>query len=76
MSDKFKKSLGLIYVILLVIASALSGSYLILNYLKDFLMTAELSNLQAFSDIFNISCGVFIWIFDIKMFQEIYDNIQ
>ena len=76
MSNKFKKSLGLIYVILLVIASALSGSYLILNHLKDFLMTAELSNLQAFSDIFNISCGVFIWIFDIKMFQEIYDNIQ
>ena len=76
MNNKFKKSLGLIYVILLVIASALSGSYLILNYLKDFLMTAELSNLQTFSDIFNISCGVFIWIFDIKMFQEIYDNIQ
>ena len=76
MSDKFKKSLVLIYVILLVIASALSGSYLILNHLKDFLMTAELSNLQAFSDIFNISCGVFIWIFDIKMTIEVFDNIQ
>ena len=76
MSDKFKKSLVLIYVILLVIASALSGSYLILNHLKDFLMTAELSNLQAFEDIFNISCGVFIWIFDIKMTIEVFDNIQ
>ena len=76
MSDKFKKSLGLIYVILLVIASALSGSYLILNHLKDFLMTAEISGLQTFEDIFNISCGVFIWIFDIKMFQEVFDNIQ
>ena len=76
MNNKFKKSLGLIYVILLIIASALLGSYLILDHLKDFLMTAELSSLQAFEDIFNISCGVFIWIFDIEMFREVFDNIQ
>ena len=76
MSNKFKKSLGLIYLILLALSAGLAGSYLILNHLKDFLMTAELSSLQVFSDIFNISCGVFIWIFNIKMFQEVYDNIQ
>ena len=76
MSNKCKKSLGIIYFILLTLSAGLAGSYLILCPLKDFLMTAELSNLQTFEDIFNISCGVFIWIFDIKMFQEIYDNIQ
>ena len=75
MSNKFKKLLGVLYGVILIIATALLGSYLILNHLKDFLMTAELSNLQAFVDIYNISGGVFIWIFDIKMFQEIYDNI-
>ena len=76
MNNKFKKSLGLIYLILLTLSAGLAGSYLILCPLKDFLMTAEISNLQMFSDIFNISCGVFIWIFDIKMFQEVFDNIQ
>lgn len=65
MSNKFKKSLGLIYFILLTLSAGLAGSYLILCPLKDFLMTAELSNLQTFEDIFNITCGVFIWIFDI-----------
>ena len=71
MSNKTKKSLGVIYFILLTLPAGLVGSYLILNHLKDFLMTAELSNLQAFLDIFIISCGVFIWIFDIKMFQDV-----
>ena len=60
MSNKFKKSLGLIYFILLALSAGLAGSYLILCPLKDFLMTAELSNLQTFEDIFNITCGVFI----------------
>ena len=76
MNNKFKKSLGLIYLILLTLSAGLAGSYLILCPLKDFLMTAEISNLQMFSDIFNISCGVFISIFDIKMTIEIFDNIQ
>ena len=76
MSNKCKKSLGIAYLILLALSAGLVGSYLILYPLKDFLMTAELSNLRTFEDIFNISCGVFIWIFDIKMTIEIFDNIQ
>ena len=76
MSNKCKKSLGVLYGVILIIATALLGSYLILDHLKDFLMTAELSNLQTFEDIFNITCGVFIWIFDIRMTQEVLDNIQ
>ena len=76
MSNKCKKSLGIAYLILLALSAGLAGSYLILYPLKDFLMTVEISGLQAFEDIFNITCGVFIWIFDIRMTQEIYDNIQ
>ena len=76
MSNKCKKSLGIAYLILLALSAGLVGSYLILYPLKDFLMTAELSNLQTFEDIFNITCGVFIWIFDIRMTQEVFDNIQ
>ena len=76
MSNKCKKSLGITYLILLALSAGLGGSYLVLYPLKDFLMTAEISDLQAFEDIFNITCGVFIWIFDIKMFQEVFDNIQ
>ena len=76
MSNKCKKSLGIAYLILLALSAGLGGSYLVLYPLKDFLMTAEISGLQAFEDVFNITCGVFIWIFDIKMFQEVFDNIQ
>lgn len=76
MSNKFKKSLGIIYFILLVIATGIVGNHLIFYNLKDFLMTAELSDLQAFSDIFNITSGVLIWIFNIKMINEILNNID
>lgn len=76
MSNKCKKSLGIIYFILLVIAIGIVGSHLITNSLKDFLMIAELSDLQAFSDIFNITSGVLIWIFNIKMINEILNNID
>lgn len=76
MSNKFKKSLGIAYLILLALSAGLAGSYLVLYPLKDFLMTAELSDLQAFSDIFNITSGVLIWIFNIKMINEILNNID
>ena len=76
MSNKCKKSLGIIYFILLVIAIGIVGNHLIFYNLKDFLMTAELSDLQAFSDIFNIISGVLIWIFNIKLINEILNNID